>query len=281
MKLAIDEKGFQIEAGMHQGDSWELMKTLPDACVDLIITDPPYDSMEKHRSRGTTTRLKESKSSSNVWFETVPTNYFPPFLTECYRVLKKKRYIFLMCDPDTQFVLHPLFLEAGFDLKTPLIWAKQTKNKTTVKCSCGEEIICKSCGVAHKDNHLAMGMGYPFRRSYEVIMFGRKGRRSPPDDRSMRDVFEVPWLKMGRGWSGRDVFPTEKPIGLSLKLIKQSSFEGDLVLDPFAGSGSVLEAARRLNRRFLGFELKQEAVDNYTEDLNERYKIEEGYIPEE
>ena len=47
-------------------DAIEWLRTLPSASVDLIVTDPPYESLEKHRAVGTTTRLKHSKASSNV-----------------------------------------------------------------------------------------------------------------------------------------------------------------------------------------------------------------------
>ncbi|MHA1988316.1 MAG: site-specific DNA-methyltransferase, partial [Promethearchaeota archaeon] len=47
-----------------------LLNSLEDESIDLIITDPPYESLEKHRRKGTTTRLKQSKSSSNKWFKT-------------------------------------------------------------------------------------------------------------------------------------------------------------------------------------------------------------------
>jgi 16S rRNA G966 N2-methylase RsmD len=49
-------------------DAIEWMRTLPEASVDLVVTDPPYESLEKHRAIGTTTRLKHSKASSNDWF---------------------------------------------------------------------------------------------------------------------------------------------------------------------------------------------------------------------
>ena len=52
-----------------QADAIEFLRELPDASVDLLLMDPAYESLEKHRKRGTTTRLKQSKASSNEWFE--------------------------------------------------------------------------------------------------------------------------------------------------------------------------------------------------------------------
>ena len=55
----------------------------------------------------------------------------------------------------------------------------------------------------------------------------------------------------------KGIHPTEKPVALMELLIKQSSNEGDIVLDPFAGSGSTLVAARNLNRHYLGYEIDE------------------------
>lgn len=65
------------------------LSSLQDESVDLVITDPPYESLEKHRSIGTTTRLKSSKSSSNQWFEIFPNDRFEMLFEQIYRVLKK------------------------------------------------------------------------------------------------------------------------------------------------------------------------------------------------
>lgn len=56
-----------IDFKICNDDALDFLKTLTDESVDLFITDPPYESLEKHRKRGTTTRLKQSAASSNEW----------------------------------------------------------------------------------------------------------------------------------------------------------------------------------------------------------------------
>jgi site-specific DNA-methyltransferase (adenine-specific) len=58
-----------VKVVLHQGDAICWLRELPDASVDLIVTDPPYESLEKHRAIGTTTRLKHSKAYSNDFNE--------------------------------------------------------------------------------------------------------------------------------------------------------------------------------------------------------------------
>ena len=116
----MDQPRFQLA----QGDAVAWLKTLPAASVDLVITDPPYESLEKHRAIGTTTRLKHSKASSNDWFSIFPNTRFPELFAEVWRVLKKDTHFYLFCDPETMFVAKPLAEAAGFKFWKPLIWDK-------------------------------------------------------------------------------------------------------------------------------------------------------------
>ena len=116
----MEESRFQLA----QGDAVAWLRTLPASSVDLAITDPPYESLEKHRAIGTTTRLKHSKASSNDWFSIFPNARFPELFAEVYRVLKKDTHFYLFCDPETMFVAKPLAEAAGFKFWKPLIWDK-------------------------------------------------------------------------------------------------------------------------------------------------------------
>jgi DNA modification methylase len=116
----VDEMRFQLT----RGDAVAWLRTLPDESIDLVVTDPPYESLEKHRAIGTTTRLKHSKASSNDWFEIFPNARFEELFGEIYRVLKKNTHFYLFCDPETMFVAKPLGEKAGFKFWKPLIWDK-------------------------------------------------------------------------------------------------------------------------------------------------------------
>jgi DNA modification methylase len=109
---------------LARGDAVAWLRALPPSSVDLVITDPPYESLEKHRAVGTTTRLKHSKASSNDWFSIFPNERFPELFAEIYRVLAKDRHFYLFCDPETMFVAKPLAEAAGFKFWKPLIWDK-------------------------------------------------------------------------------------------------------------------------------------------------------------
>jgi site-specific DNA-methyltransferase (adenine-specific) len=208
--LAPDGPDYQLD----QLDAVDWLKRLPRESLDLVITDPPYESLEKHRAIGTTTRLKHSLASSNDWFSIFPNERFPELFKEVQRVLKPDSHFYLFCDQETMFYAKPRAEEAGFKFWKPLVWDKRK-----------------------------IGMGYHYRARYEFILFFEKGKRRL-NDLGIPDVIECPRVMKG--------YPTEKPVRVSEVLIEQSSERGDLVADPFMGSGSTGVAALSHGRRFLG-----------------------------
>ncbi|MCA9705256.1 MAG: site-specific DNA-methyltransferase [Myxococcales bacterium] len=204
-------------------DAVAWLRTLGDASVDLVVTDHPYESLEKHRAVGTTTRLKRSKASSNDWFRIFPNARFEELFVELYRVLRRNRHLYLLCDHETAFIAKPAGEAAGFRFWKPIIWDK-----------------------------VSIGMGYHYRARYEMILFFEKGKRKLAD-LGVPDVLRVKRVVGG--------YPAEKPVELSEILVHQSTERGELVIDPFMGSGSVGVAATRSGRDFAGCDLSPEAVE--------------------
>src|SRR5262245_41986955 len=203
-------------------DAVAWLRALPGESVHLVITDPAYESLDKHRAIGTTTRLKHSKASSNDWFKIFPNARFGELFRELYRVLRNDSHFYLLCDAETMFIAKPEAEQAGFRFWKPLVWDKCT-----------------------------IGMGYHYRARYEFILFFEKGKRRL-NDLGIPDIITVPRIRGG--------YPAEKPAEIADVLIRQRSNAGAAVVDPFMGSGSVGIAAVRLARRFLGNDVNPEAV---------------------
>lgn len=218
-----------FELATQDAVTW--LRTRPAESIDLLITDPAYESLEKHRAIGTTTRLKHSKASSNNWFNVFPNARFGELFEQAYRVLRPDTHLYLFCDAETMFVAKPEAERAGFRFWKPLVWDKKT-----------------------------IGMGYHYRARYEFILFFEKGKRRL-NDLGVADVIAVPRVHRG--------YPAEKPPSVSEVLINQSSQRGELVADPFMGSGSVGVAALRLGRRFAGTDINPEAVELSARRLGE------------
>jgi site-specific DNA-methyltransferase (adenine-specific) len=208
---------------VSQLDAVEWLRGLRPESIDLIVTDPAYESLEKHRAVGTTTRL------TGAWFDIFPNSRFPDLFREMFRVLKPNTHCYVMCDSETAFVIKPMGEAAGFKFWKPLVWSK-----------------------------LSMGMGYHYRAKYEFVLFFEKGSRQL-NDLGVCDVLEFPRV--------RNAYPTQKPVELCEVLVTQSSEPGDLVADPFMGSGSSGVAALKNGRRFAGTDVSAAAVKLATERL--------------
>ena len=209
-------------AMLTQADALDWLQALPDRSVDLIVTDPPYESIEKHRAVGTTTRLTHSKASSNDWFAVFPNTRFGELFANLHRVLKNNRHFYLFCDQETMFIAKPLAEQAGFRFWKPLVWDK-----------------------------MKIGMGYHYRARYEFVLFFEKGKRKL-NDLAVPDIIQVPRIHRG--------YPSEKPVEIAEILVRQSTEVDELVIDPFMGSASTAVASTRLKRRFLGSDICMEAI---------------------
>ena len=231
-------------------DCVEWLSSIEDETVDLCVLDSAYQSLERHRATGTTTRLTAD------WFDIFPNKRQPDLLTELYRVLKKNTHCYLYCDQETAHVLHRILFE--FDLNAPgssdpfrhtalarerfpfawkkaLIWMK---SKAELDGN-GEAVP-------------AAGMGYSYRYAHECIVYLEKGKRRL-NDLGMCDVLAAPRIRNG--------YPTEKNVLVTSKLIMQSSESGELVIDPFLGSGSTGDSALVLGRRFAGCDTSEKSIE--------------------
>lgn len=214
---------------VSQVDAVTWLNSMAPESVDLIVTDPAYESLEKHRAKGTTTRLKVSAASSNEWFPIFKDVRFPELFAAMFRVLKKNTHCYVLCDQTTMFVAKPIAEAAGFVFRKALIWDKVT-----------------------------IGMGYSYRYRHEMILYLEKGKRRL-NDLGIADILTFKRV--------RDGFPTEKPVELLEVLVQQSSQRGELVVDCFMGSGSTGVAALKNGRRFAGTDVSDSAVKRATERL--------------
>jgi len=206
---------------LTQGCAFDYLHSLAAESVDLVFTDYPYASLEKHRSVGTTTRLSNSSQSSNEWFGVIGNDRLPDLMAALYRVLKPNTHCYMMCDQETMFHLKPAGEQAGFKFWKGVVWDK----------------VC-------------MGMGYHYRARHEMVLFFEKGKRKLRN-LGMPDVIAEKRIVKG--------YPTEKPQPLIERFIENSSLPGELVLDPFHGSGSTLAAALATGRNALGNDISDRA----------------------
>ena len=224
---------------IYCGDALELMKEIPPASIDLIVTDPPFAIDFKAR------RSNYHRTQSRVLegYNEIPKEKYYQFtknwMLEAFRILKKTGSIYVFSGwTNLKDILNALE-EIGFIVINHLIWKYQFGVFTRKK----------------------------FVTSHYHILFGVKDEKKYKFNKIEHYPEDV-WFINREYWTGEIKTPTKLPLELVKKIILYGSDKGDLVFDPFLGSGSVAIAAKMLNRHYLGFEI----VPQYVEFAKKRLK---------
>lgn len=239
---------------LYQGNSIEWLKSLGTGTIDLIIADPPYNINKADWDKF------ENQEQYIQWSL--------QWIKEASRVLRKTGTLYI-CG----------FSEILADLKHPsmqyfkacrwLVW--YYKNKANLGSDWGrshESILHlrKSKNFTFNIDDVRVPyskhtLKYPEHPQAESSQYGN-GKKSNhvwtphPRGAKPRDVIEIPTTCNGMG--EKTPHPTQKPEALIRRLVLASSNEGDVVLDPFSGSGTTLVVAEQLNRQWLGCEIEPE-----------------------
>ena len=223
------------------GDCLELVKELPDNSIDLIVTDPPYLIENTHAGGGS----EFSKSIQNMNDELSGNNIVSGFnseiLNEYIRVLKKIN-IYIWCNGKQIPQYLDYFVNrhnCSFDI---LIW-----NKTNALPTFNNKYLTDK----------------------EYCLYFRKGGYcSPASYEDAKTVYYQPINIIDKQqWK----HPTIKPLNIIETIIKNSSVEGDTILDCYMGSGTTGEACANTNRKFIGFEISDKWFKIAEERIKQAY----------
>lgn len=222
-------------------DAMSAMAKMPSESVDLLLTDPPYRTTP-YGNNGTSGGMFKDKLTKNGKIFKHNDIDISVWLPEAYRVLNSGSHCYIM----TNHINLKHFLDVaesvGLHFIKCLIWDKVSKI-----------------------------MGRAYMSQYEYILFMRKGAFKQVRDCGMSDILTCPITKE-KDKNGDNIHDTEKPIDLMKILIQQSTEQGDIVFDPFAGSFPVACAAAVLKRRFVTTEIEQEKVDSALKRYEEYIK---------
>jgi len=233
-----------------RSDVFDIIKELPDKSVDLIITDLPYESLNKHRdSKKRIKKYKRDKRNGNLegtriprlkeWFDVIPNNRIPELLNEFYRILVDNSHMYLFCDDETSDVI----VNCAKDM------TEERGQKNSFKV--WKRIVW---------DKVVRGMGYHYANQHEFILFMEKGKRK------LNNLSYTSVQKYKR--IARPLRATQKPEDLIDVFVLNSSDLDDLVFDPFCGCGGVGISAVRNGREFLGFDIDKNAVSISRKRIN-------------
>jgi modification methylase len=244
------------------GDCVEALATLPPRSVDLIFADPPYNlqlRQELRRPNGAKVDAVNDEWDKFSSFQAYD-NFSRNWLTACRRVLKDTGTIWVIGSYHNIYRVGSIMQDLGYWFLNDIVWIKTNPmpNFRGVRFTNAHETLI----WASK----AKGAKYTFNyREMKAFNCGKQMR----SDWSMsicsgRERYRV---------NGKKVHSTQKPVALLHRIISASSKPGDIVLDPFFGSGTTGVVAKQLRRRWLGIERSSDYIDI----ANNRI---EGAVPE-
>lgn len=230
---------------LWHGDCLSLMKNIESESVGLVIADPPYAILKDNAPvfRGYMKPIERSQEWDDM---TIPQYYrlLLSFLKEAYRVGRDGATLYCFCANELAFLVQMAARRAGWFWRMVHVW--------------------------HKQNPAPIWNGNRPQAAVEIFCMVTKGKKNTwhvENGGLAHNHFEFP---IPGGISRKH--PTQKPLGLIEALIQRSSNEGDLVLDPFVGSGVTMKACLNLNRRGIGIEINSDYYNSAKVDL-ERYLL--------
>ena len=279
---------------LHCGDNLPILKSLPSESVDLVYLDPPFNSgrnyfqADKQAFTDAWQWSDESESlldevGLSVLVEFVGRNGLSAYLVmmaarlaELHRVLKPTGSFYLHCDPSSshylKLVLDSIFCPQGGDYKNEIIWWYETGGIPKKDFSRKHDVLLRytKTKIYTFNAHEVLES-----RSDEVLRRIATGNfsatRSTGQFRHPSDVWKIPAINaMAKERLG---YPTQKPEALLERIIKASSNPGDVVLDPFCGSGTTLAVAQKLGREWIGIDMNPDAIELVRQRLNQPLQL--------
>ena len=208
---------------IYKMDGVELLKNIEKNKIDLLLTDIPYEKVNK-KSNGL--RVLDKKDANTMTFD------LDEFLNEVFRVTKGSGYIF--CGKEQVSQIYQFFDEKGVSTRL-MIWEKT--NPSPMNCQ------------------------YIWMSGIETFVYFKKRGAVFNED------YKNSVLRFPNGSS--KIHPTQKPLKLFEYLMEVSSNKGDLVCDPFVGSGTTAVAAKKLNRNYICSDINEKYVKIAKERVNE------------
>lgn len=232
------------------GDCIEGMRQLPDGVARLIIADPPYNLAKDFGA------WKEAEQSHR-WLP-----WCKEWLAECKRLLAEDGSIFVYGIHHHLCWLQCHMYEIGLKYRRQIIWHYENGFAGYTKSLAAhyEPVLWFSRTESFVYHPIREPYKSTDRLKYKINKNGKTWEPNP-DGRMAGDVWRFPVLAGRRFRDEKVDHPTQKPLSISTRIVRHFSDVGDLVVVPFAGSGTECVAAAIENRRYVGFELNRKYVE--------------------
>ena len=249
------------------GNSLEILKTIPNKTFDLVFADPPYNLQigkklkrpDDSKVNGVNDKWDQFKSFDDY------DNFCKKWLTECKRVLKDNGSIWVIGTYHNIFRLGYHIQNKGYWMLNDVIW--------------------------RKNNPMPNFRGTRFTNAHETLIWASKNKNSKytfnyqslkclNDDLQMRSDWTLPICNGSERIkrNGKKVHSAQKPESLLHRILLASTNKGDFVFDPFLGTGTTAVVAKKLGRNYFGVEKEKKYFQTSKQRLEKTIKIEDHYL---
>jgi modification methylase len=236
-----------------KGDCVSALEALPTHSVDVIFADPPYNLQlggALHRPDQSLVDAVDDEWDQFASFEAYDA-FTRAWLLACRRVLKPTGTLWVIGSYHNIFRVGSMMQDLSFWILNDIVWRK-TNPMPNFK------------GRRFQNAHETMIWASPSAKA-KGYTFNYDALKASNDDVQMRSDWLFPICSGGerlKGEDGKKAHPTQKPEALLARVIMASSKPGDIILDPFFGTGTTGAVAKRLGRHFVGIEREQDYIDH-------------------
>ncbi|MBI2451845.1 site-specific DNA-methyltransferase [Candidatus Pacearchaeota archaeon] len=234
------------------GDALKELKKIPDESIDLVFADPPYNMSKK---KGLGWKYSNHVTMQEQWDIFTKDDFFKfnvEWLTECFRILKHGGSLWV-CGSFHNIYQLGYIIQHMSDLKinNSIVWFKPNA-QPNITCRMFTESTEHLIWASKNGNGQKWIFNYDDTKNLIFDDINPKGKQT-------RNVWSIPLTPKKEKWAG--VHPTQKPEELLRRIILSSTKPGDLVIDPFVGSGTTSAVAKKLGRNSIGIEKESKYLD--------------------
>jgi DNA modification methylase len=248
---------------VHLGDCIEIMKTLPDKSVDLIFADPPFNIGIKYDVYNDNIPYEDYYNWSKIWIK------------EAYRLLKNNGTIYVAIGDEFSAEINIILKKIGFYFRNWIIWYYTFGQSQRKKFNRAHTHILYF--TKDKERFIFNDKDIRVPSARQLIY---KDKRANPLGKIPDDVWQFSRV-CGTFKERIGKHPCQMPEDLLELIIKTSSNQGDLVLDPFGGTGTTSVVAKRLKRNFITMEISKEYYDVILKRLDGKVSDIKGKVKNE
>lgn len=243
---------------IYHGDCVKVLnEKVDEKSINLIFADPPYNlsrnglKWEGNKTGGDWYMVNEE------WDKMTAPEYIQftrKWISACHKVLKDNGSIYISCTYHNLSEVMIILKQLDFKINNVIVWQKINAMPNMTKRV-----------LTHSTEFVVWAVkGKKWIFNYEKLKIINPERQKDGSLKQMRDVWPLPLVQGKerlRGKDGRALHPTQKPEEMLKRIIIASSNKGNLVLDPFLGSGTTAVVAKRLGRKWIGIEKSKKYID--------------------